>query len=80
MRKAPPQQITLLPPDAAALLHLVRENLRLLAELATHYEVPQTTAAGDRGRSIDPSGIRMLSGLRQPALSGMSSSTSVRKT
>lgn len=33
------QQITLLPPDAAAILHMVRENLRLLAELVSRYEV-----------------------------------------
>ena len=28
-----------MPPDAAALLHLVRENLRLVAQLVTQYEV-----------------------------------------
>jgi DNA repair protein RadC len=33
------RQVSLLPPEAAALLHLVRENLRLLAELASRYEV-----------------------------------------
>jgi len=33
------RQISLLPPDAAALLHLVRENLRLLAELVARYEI-----------------------------------------
>ena len=32
-------QISLLPPDTAAVLHLVRENLRLLRELASRYEV-----------------------------------------
>ena len=32
-------QISLLPPDAAAVLHLVRENLRLLRDLASRYEV-----------------------------------------
>src|SRR5438067_582133 len=43
-----PRQISFLPPDAAALLHLVRENLRLLADLATRYEVArlQSPAAG----------------------------------
>ncbi len=38
-RRADERQISLLPPDAAAILHLVRENLRLLAELVTRYEV-----------------------------------------
>ena len=33
------RQISLLPPDAASILHLVRENLRLLAELVSRYEV-----------------------------------------
>ena len=39
-----PRQLSFLPPDAAALLHLVRENLRLLAELATRYEVARLPA------------------------------------
>ncbi|MFN8472145.1 MAG: JAB domain-containing protein [Anaerolineae bacterium] len=42
-RKVAVEQISLLPPDAAALLHLVRENLRLLAELAVRYEVAHVT-------------------------------------
>src|SRR5690349_23618620 len=49
----------------------------------THCEVstfPATTAAGYRGRSMQASGMRTSSGFRQPALSGMSSPTSVRKT
>jgi DNA repair protein RadC len=32
-------QISLLPPEGAAMLHLIRENLRLLRELATRYEI-----------------------------------------
>ena len=32
-------QLSLLPPDAAELLHLVRENLRLLAGLVARYEL-----------------------------------------
>ncbi len=45
MKRSPDtRQISLLPPDAAALLHLVRENLRLLEELATRYEVPRLDA------------------------------------
>lgn len=39
-RGGDPRQVSLLPPDAAALLHLVRENLRILGELAGRYEVP----------------------------------------
>ena len=38
-RKRDSRQITLLPPEGATLLHLVRENLRLLAELSARYEV-----------------------------------------
>ncbi len=34
-----PTPISFLPPDAAATLHLVRENLRLLADLTARYEV-----------------------------------------
>ena len=40
-------QISLLPPDAASLLHLVRENLRLLAKLAGRYEVGRLDATVD---------------------------------
>src|SRR5690349_6328103 len=42
--------------------------------------LPATTDAGGRGWSIEPSGMTTLIGFRQPALSGISSSTSVRKT
>src|SRR3989304_2930057 len=42
--------------------------------------LPATTDAGGSGLSIEPAGMMTLSGLRQPALSGMSSSTSVRNT
>jgi len=42
--------------------------------------LPATTDAGERGWSIEPSGMSTCSGLRQPAFSGMSSSTSVRNT
>lgn len=42
-----PHQISLLPPDAASLLHLVRENLRLLAKLAGRYEVGRLNATVD---------------------------------
>src|SRR5258708_30139593 len=42
--------------------------------------LPATTAAGDRGFSIQPSGRMICSGLRHPAFSGISSSTRVRHT
>ena len=42
--------------------------------------LPATTAAGGCGASIEPAGTMILSGFRQPALSGMSSSTRVRNT
>jgi DNA repair protein RadC len=45
------RQVSLLPPDAAALLHLVRENLRLLGELARRYEVGLLADAAD-GRVV----------------------------
>src|SRR4051812_9539607 len=42
--------------------------------------LPDTTEAGKCGLSIDPGGMTTLIGLRQPALSGISSSTRVRNT
>jgi len=42
-----PRQITLLPPDAAAVIHLVRENLRVLRELVQRHEIPWLDAAGE---------------------------------
>ncbi len=41
------RQISLLPPDAAAILHLVRENLRLLAEMVSRYEVGRLEASAN---------------------------------
>ena len=49
---------------------------RLLVALA----LATTTAAGQAGFSIEPCGTRMVSGRRQPSLSGNSASTSARKT
>src|SRR3546814_4714019 len=51
--------------------------------LVMHIDVstlPATTAAGYRGFSIEPSGMMICNGLRQPLLSGISSSTRVRNT
>jgi hypothetical protein len=45
-KRPAPEQISLLPPDAATFLHLVRENLRLLREFGIRYEVSWLTAAG----------------------------------
>jgi hypothetical protein len=42
--------------------------------------LPATTAAGYAGESMLPGGMMTRSGFRQPAFSGISSSTSVRKT
>src|ERR1700722_7708003 len=42
--------------------------------------LPATTAAGYRGLSMEPSGMTMFNGFRQPALSGISSSTNGRNT
>ncbi len=50
-RPADERQISLLPPDAAAILHLVRENLRLLAEMVSRYEVGRLEASAN-GRAI----------------------------
>jgi DNA repair protein RadC len=41
------RQVSLLPPEAATLLHLVRENLRLLSELSRRYEVDGIAPAPD---------------------------------
>ena len=39
-QRAPaPRQVSFTAPEGSALLHLVRENLRLVAQLAAHYEV-----------------------------------------
>lgn len=38
-----PRQVSLLPPEAASILHLVRENLRLLADLVSRYELAPPT-------------------------------------
>jgi len=46
-RNGDARQISLLPPDAAAVLHLVRENLKLLLELAQRYEVGLGDAPAD---------------------------------
>ena len=46
-RRTDLHQISLLPPDAAALAHLVRENLRLLGELSLGYEVGRLDPAAD---------------------------------
>ncbi len=50
-RPADERQISLLPPDAAAILHLVRENLRLLAEMVSRYEVGRLESSAN-GRAI----------------------------
>lgn len=50
-RSADARQLSLLPPDAAALLHLVRANLPLLAELVARYEVGRLEAPVDQ-RSV----------------------------
>src|SRR5690606_35632002 len=51
--------------------------------LTMHMDVstlPATTDAGGSGFNMEAGGITILIGLRQPALSGISSFTSVRKT
>jgi len=52
-RGSDPRQVSLLPPDAASVLHLVRENLRLLAQLTSTYEVGESNG--------DPAGPRLQS-------------------
>jgi DNA repair protein RadC len=51
VKRRDPRQVTFLSPDSATLLHLIRENLRLLAELATSCEVALLDATRD-GRLI----------------------------
>jgi DNA repair protein RadC len=46
-RPGDPRQISLLPPDAAAVIHLVRENLRVLRELVQRHEIPWLDADGE---------------------------------
>lgn len=51
------RQVQLLPPDAAALVHLVRENLRLLAELASRYEIDRLVPAIDGPAIRNPADV-----------------------
>ena len=46
--RADARQVSLLPPDVAETLHLVRENLRLLAGLTPHYEVARLASGAGR--------------------------------
>lgn len=46
-RRVDERQVAFLPPDGAALLHLVRENLRLLGELARRYEIDHLLPAAN---------------------------------
>ncbi|MCC6174068.1 MAG: hypothetical protein IT305_02085 [Chloroflexi bacterium] len=55
-------QISLLPPEAATLLHLVRENLRLLADLSGRYEVSGLTATADRYSIRSPGDVAVYLG------------------
>jgi DNA repair protein RadC len=50
-------QISLLPPDAATLLHLIRENLRLLADLSERYEVSGLSPRFDRPTVRNPADV-----------------------
>ena len=56
-RPADPRQVSLLPPDGAALVHLVRENLRLLAELVNRYEIERLEPAAERRPIRSPADI-----------------------
>ncbi|MBI4496636.1 MAG: hypothetical protein HY689_01895 [Chloroflexi bacterium] len=51
------RQVSLLPPDAATLLHLVRENLRLLGELSGRYEIARLTVHAERQQVRNPADI-----------------------
>lgn len=50
-------QLSLLPPDAAELLHLVRENLRLLAGLVARYELGHLGASAAEHVVRSPSDV-----------------------
>ena len=62
------QQLSLLPPDAALLIHLVRENLRLLAELASRYEVTGMTPSSPGQVVRGPSDVVAVLGTELAAL------------
>lgn len=69
MSHAPdPRQISLLPPEAAALVHLVRENLRLLAELVNRYEVGSLSVALDERILRSPADVAEYLGAEMGAL------------
>jgi hypothetical protein len=67
---ADPGQLSFLPPDGAALLHLMRENLRLMAQLAIRYEVAGLTAAEGQAvlRIRSPAGVANYLGPELAAL------------
>jgi DNA repair protein RadC len=52
-----PRQVSLLPPDAASILHLVRENLRLLAQLTSTYEIGRADAPDQRWQVQSPADL-----------------------
>ena len=51
------RQLSLLPPEAATLLHLVRENLRLLADLSGRYEISGLTTTTDGPTIRNPADV-----------------------
>ena len=63
-----PRQISLLPPDAAAVIHLVRENLRVLRELVQRFEIPWLDAAGERVCIRSPADVAAYLGPEMAAL------------
>ena len=56
-RPSDPRQISLLPPDAAAIIHLVRENLRVLRQLVERYEIAWLEAPGSSLRVRTPADV-----------------------
>ena len=62
------RQVSLLPPDVAETLHLVRENLRLLAALARRHEVGYLAPAPDRRNVRHPDDIAAYLGAEMAGL------------
>jgi DNA repair protein RadC len=56
-KESDPRQVSMLRPDAAAVIHLVRENLRVLRQLAERYEIAWLEAPGSTFRVRNPADV-----------------------
>ena len=67
-RESDPRQVSMLKPDAAAVIQLVRENLRVLRQLAERYEIAWLEAPGSTFRVRNPADVAAYLG---PEMAGL---------